>query len=134
MPTAREARIVSRRAAALEHGEEIETALSGFFAALPRGGYYGTPVPLLGGAMRGKAYGWDPYDLVLTTKRLLAFPSGSLEQSPTFECDRSTAHVEVLRRVGAVSWISAIFHDRELRMLVSRGFREPLKRMRQTLP
>jgi hypothetical protein len=126
-----EQRIVSRRRAALEDDEEIEAALAGALGTLPRGGYYSTPIPVIG--TKG-AVGWDAYELVLTTMRLLAFPRPSNAPAPWIECDRSSAHVIVVRKLGPWTWISAVFHDREVRMLVSRGFREPLARMTQALP
>lgn len=121
--------IASRVSAALEDEEAIQAIVSGFFGTLPRGGYYATPIPIVG----GKAYGWDPFDLVLTTRRLLAFPKGAPSQSPALQCDRSTGHVTVIRKLGPWTWVSVIFHDRELRMMVPRRFREELTRMTEAL-
>ena len=53
-----EERIVSRRRAALEDGEEIEAALAGALGTLARGGYYSTPIPVIG--TKG-VVGWDAY-------------------------------------------------------------------------
>jgi hypothetical protein len=132
-----EAAIESQVSAFLEDGEAIQAIVSGFFGTLPRGGYDATPVPIVG---RRGGYAWDPYDLVLTTRRFLALPRGSSSpgvgpaEPPALQCDRSTGHVTVRRKLGPWTWISVVFHDRELRLVVTRRYRENLRRMTEALP
>jgi hypothetical protein len=131
-----EANIAERVSAVLDQGEEVEAALTGSLGTLRDGGYYATPGP-------GRGIATDPYDVVLTTRRLLAFPStvgwgarAARAQSTAiaFECDRSTGHVAVVRKLGLWSWVVVVFHDRELRLLVSRRFRESLAQMCAAAP
>jgi hypothetical protein len=48
-----------------------------------------------------------------------------------FESDRASSHIDVRRRLfGIGAWTVFVFHDRELKMLVSRRSRTDLERMR----
>lgn len=125
-----EADIASRVSPSLRTDEAIQVVAAGFFGTLPRGGYYSTPVPVVG----GRGSGFDAYDLVLTSQRLLAFPSDVRPLPPAFESDRSTAHVTVVRRIGPWTWVSAVFHDREIRLVIPRRFRDQLRVMTEALP
>lgn len=131
-----EANIAERVSPVLDHGEEVAAALTGSLGTLANGGYYATPRP-------GRTVGWDAYAVVLTNVRLLAFPSTlgwgasparAKSTAIAFECDRSTGHVTVVRSLGLWSWVSFVFHDRELRLLVARGFRQSLAQMCAAVP
>ena len=132
-----EAYIAERVSGALDDQERVDAALSGGFAVLPQGGYEtrasGT---MVGGAAVGSVgSATDPYDIVLTNERLLAFSGhDGPVSSPRFACERSSGHVVVVRRIAGWTWVSVVFHDRELRLLVGRRFREQLARMAEALP
>lgn len=122
-----EARIRSAAAGAVREGELIEAALSGVFGTLGGGGYPGPAI--------GAAAVIDPYDVVLTTERLMAF-RGRLRSSdpqPVLECERALAHVSVLRGLGLFTWVAFVFKDRQLRLAVPRRCREPLAQMTERL-
>jgi hypothetical protein len=114
----------------LRDGETIEAQLSGLFGALPSGGYAETPRPLLGSNST-----FDPFDVVMTTQRLLAFPDDApVHRAFVIESERSSAHVTVVRRLGLYAWASFVLHDREVRLLVSRRYRAALAQMARALP
>ena len=131
-----ETHIAEKVSGALKDQERVDAALSGGFAVLPQGGYEtqagGSIVG--GAAVASVGSATDPYDIVLTTERLLAFSglAGSAS-SPRFACDRASGHVTVVRRLAGWAWVSVVFHDRELRLLVGRRFREQLARMADAL-
>jgi len=121
-----EARISSAVASVAHAAEIVEAAVSGIFGTLDGGGY---PGPAIGGA--GMI---DPYDVVLTTERPMAFRglrSGNAQ--PVRESERALAHVTVLRELGVLTWVGFVFKDRQLRIAVSRRSRESLARMADEL-
>jgi len=77
----------------------------------------------------------DPYAVVLTTERLMAFRTRlrSGEQHPVLECEQAVAHLTVLRQLGVFTWVAFVFKDRQLRLAVPRRSREPLAQMAERL-
>jgi hypothetical protein len=102
----------------LGDGEVVDVAVNGQFGTLSSGHY--------GGISVGAAGASDPFDVYLTTRRLIAVRSSSFGQgvpSVALECDRGLARISELRRNVLCDRVELVFRGETLRLSVMRRAR-----------